>query len=105
MGIENISSEESNIIDEGQDLDFLKDAPSKCNMSEISSQEDNQPIPVILNSNSPEDNYEVGGDFKKLLSSFPEHLELQSQDGSIEKENDITIPSSHENESKDSKPQ
>merc|ERR1712142_746426 len=41
------------------------------------------------------DKYEVGTDFKKILSSFPEQFEQQSQDISVEKEN--IIPSTNEN--------
>merc|ERR1739842_42568 len=44
-------------------------------------------IPVILNGNAQKDKYEVGSDFTKLLASFPEHFEQQSQDNIVEKEN------------------
>merc|ERR1712142_667507 len=65
------------------------------NNTVTSTLEDNHLIPVILNGDAQKDKYEVGTDFKKILSSFPEQFEQQSQDISVEKEN--IIPSTNEN--------
>ncbi|CAL4088111.1 unnamed protein product [Meganyctiphanes norvegica] len=95
-------------FDISQSFDSVVDAPSKPDISEIEEEisanatvngslEDNQLIPIILNGNA-QDNYEVGGDFKKILSFLPEHLKQESQ--YVSNENENVKPSTYENDSK-----
>merc|ERR1712106_1307051 len=93
------------VFDISQSFDSVVDAPSLpdreeevfANVAGSGLLADHQPIPVILNGNAQKDKYEVGSDFTKLLASFPEHFEQQSQDSIVEKEN--VIPMISENDS------